>query len=331
MKRTHLIIIFIGASLTLSAQQEESRIDKQLTIFTDVLRELDMSYADTLNYDQLTEQTIHQMLRRVDPYTVYMPEDKTNDLRFMTTGKYGGIGALIMQRDDSVEIGGKTKKQRRVIISDPYEGMPAQKNDVRAGDCLLEVDGKNVLGKTTAEVSSLLRGTPHSIVKLKIQREGIDKPIIKEFEREDIKIAPVDFYGVVSPQVGYISFIEFTEGSADAFEAALDDMVRKDSITSLIIDLRDNGGGIIDEAIKLVNNFVDKGTVIVSTKGKQIASNRTYRTPRSAKYKDMPLAVLVNHSSASASEIVAGSLQDLDRATIIGTRTYGKGLVQSRS
>ena len=267
------------------AQNPTSRIDKALSIYNDVWRQLDICYADTLNYEQLVESSINQMLRKIDPYTVYMPEDKTRDLKFMTTGKYGGIGALIMQREDTTV---KGKKQTYVAISEPYEDKPAWRNDVRAGDKILMVDGVDVAGKTTAEVSKLLRGVPHSVVKLKLEREGEKKPIIKEFEREEIKINPVD-YATVTDGIGYILFADFTEGSSDIFRDSIDNMVKRSGISKLIIDLRGNGGGIIDEAIKIVGMFVEKGTEVVSTKGKNPSSVRTYRTPTEPRYPDMKI------------------------------------------
>lgn len=320
MKRIRTIL-FIGiltlCELPVFGQTNTVEADKWITIYNDVLRQLDINYADTINYERLVTNSIHQLLRQVDPYTVYIPEDKSSDLRLLTTGKYGGIGAMIMQR------------QGNVYISEPYEGMPAQRNDVRAGDRILEVDGKKTTGLNTSDVSSMLRGTPHTIVTLKLEREGEKKPITVSFEREEIKINPVGYYGIVAPKTGYIFFREFTDGSSDILANAIAEMVKSENITSLVLDLRGNGGGIIDEAVKIMSLFVDKGTEIVSTKGKKSDSNRTYRTPLQPKYKDMQLAVLVDENTASAAEIVSGSLQDLDRAVIIGKRTYGKGLVQS--
>ncbi|MCM1035592.1 MAG: S41 family peptidase [Paludibacter sp.] len=319
MKHHTLLTLFL-LLVTLSplcGQKTTGRIEKSLTIYNDVLRQLDINYADTLNYDDLVETSIQQMLRKVDPYTVYIPEDKTSDLRFMTTGKYGGIGAIIMQRGDTV------------CISQPYEGMPAQKNDVRAGDKIMTVDGKSAIGRSTSEISALLKGTPKSTVTLRLLREGVDKPIIRSFEREEIKISPIGYATALPNHIGYIAFTEFTENSAKLFQQTVDNLVEQDSITALIIDLRNNGGGIIDEAIHLLSAFLPKGTEVVCTKGRTQSSNRTYKTPLPPQYPDMPLVVIVNEHSASAAEIVAGALQDLDRATLIGTRTYGKGLVQS--
>ncbi len=319
-----------------NAKQPTSRVDESLSIYNDVLRQLDINYADTLNYEKLTETSINQMLRQLDPYTVYIPEDKTNDLRFMTTGKYGGIGAIIMQRTDTMQVSpqGGTEGGLGVYISNPYEGKPAQKADVRAGDKILEVDGKSALGKTTAEVSQMLRGTPGSEITIRLQRYGEEKPITRTFTREEIKMNPVDYATLISTQEGtkgscaYISFADFTEGSARIFSDTLDALVARGA-EALIIDLRGNGGGIIDEAVKILSNFLPKGTEVVSTKGRREGTDRTYRTPFAPKYPDMPIVVLVNNQSASAAEILSGALQDLDRATIIGTRTFGKGLVQN--
>lgn len=318
MKRNILLpVLAILISSALSAQKVTTRIDKSMSIYNDVMRQLDINYADTLNYEQMTETAINQMLRQVDPYTVYIPEDKTTNLKFMTTGKYGGIGAIIMQRGDTV------------WISEPYEGKPAQKNDVRAGDRIIEVDGTNVVGMTTSEVSSLLRGTPKSVVTLKLQRDGLTKPIVRSFEREEVKINPIAYAAALDYNIGFIAFTEFTENSAALFAQTLDDLVDNNHVQSLIIDLRSNGGGLIDEAVKLLGLFVDKGTAVVSTKGKVESSNRTYKTPTTPKYPNMPLLIIVDGNTASAAEIVAGALQDLDRATLIGEKTFGKGLVQT--
>ncbi|MCI7576282.1 MAG: S41 family peptidase [Bacteroidales bacterium] len=316
MKRYILVLCTALLSVSVPAQKTPE-IEKSLNIYNDVMRQLDINYADTIDVEDLVTTSIHQMLRKIDPYTVYIPKDKTNDLRFMTTGKYGGIGAVIMQRGDTV------------CINNPYEGMPAQLSDVRAGDKILEVNGVRVIKKTTAEVSDLLRGVPDSKITIKLKRDGEKKPLVKTFERQEIKISPIAYSTALNDSVGYIAFTEFTEKSAKEFKNALDELVAHHGTHSLILDLRSNGGGIIDEAIKIVNLFVDKGTEIVATKGKTANSHRTYKTTQQPSYPDMPLVVLVDHNSASAAEIVSGALQDLDRALIIGQRTYGKGLVQS--
>lgn len=318
MKRHFLITISVLCAVLASAATPATvRIDKNIAIFNDVLRQLDVAYTDTLNYDLLNETAIAAMLSKVDRYTVYVPKSKDDDLKRMTTGKYGGIGALIMQRDGFV------------YISDPYEGLPAQRNDVRAGDKLLQVDGHDCKGKSVSDVSSLLRGKAGTTVTLLLERQGEKKTIKKEFLREEIKLPTVDYAAMLTPEIGYISFQEFTENSAHEFRQVLDSLVQKGGCQRLIIDLRGNGGGLISEALSIVSYFVPKGTEVVSTKGKTEAASRTYKTTTAPAYPDMPLCVLVDRNSASASEITCGALQDLKRAKLIGEKTFGKGLVQN--
>lgn len=332
ISRKYMIAVLFMVGMPLMAQrQKTSRIDQSLTIYNDVMRQLDINYVDTLNYDDLTETAINAMLRKIDPYTVYYPKKKDDDLRMMTTGKYGGIGSIIQQRETKNKRG---EKERQIIIANPYEGKPAQRNGVQAGDRILSVDGISTKGQTVSEVSNNLRGVPGSEVTLLLERDGVEKPFTVSFAREDIHIDPITYYCTITADtlpeaVGYIGFSEFTTNSAREFAMALDDLYYNQNARALIIDLRGNGGGIVDEAISIVNLFVDKGTEIVSTKGKTQNSCRTYYTTSSARFPDLPLTILVDKNSASASEILSGSLQDLHRATLVGQRTFGKGLVQN--
>ena len=310
-----LIIPFLLLTINLLAESQTSRIDKNLTIYTDVMRQLDINYVDTLNYDDLIESSINQMLRKVDPYTMYIPKSEDDELRRMTQGKYGGVGALIMYRDSNV------------YVNELYEGMPAHLSGLLPGDRFITVDGMDCTGKNTKEVSDRLRGKPGTTISITMERDS--QLITKEVTRRDIHLPAVGCATVLQDSIGYIFFNEFTTNSAQELLVALDQMVQTNHIKRLIIDLRGNGGGLIDEAIQLVGFFVPKDTEVVSTKGKVERSNHSYKTKTSPIFPNMPLAVLVNNQSASASEIVAGALQDLKRATIIGERTFGKGLVQN--
>lgn len=293
------------------------QISKNLSIFNSVLREVDMYYVDTLKHEKMVKSSIDFMLQNMDPYTVYIPDTESEDITFMTTGEYGGIGAMI------------TKSKEGISISEPYEGMPAQRQGLKAGDILLEIDGTKTSGLTVAEASAKLKGTPSTEVHLKIKRYGEKKIIEKKFLREKIQIHPISYQKIVAPRTGYLLLNDFTEQAAMEFKSAVHEMIKKDSIQSLILDLRNNGGGLIDEAVKIMGYFVPKGTEIVSTKGKNISSDHTYKTPMEPIFPTMKIVVMVNSNSASASEILAGSIQDLDRGLIIGERTFGKGLVQN--
>lgn len=322
MKKVFSFILFLVCfsttlSATTAAEQRSFRISKNLSIFNSVFRELDMFYVDTLNYDKVMKTTLDQMLAKLDPYTVYMPEEETDDLKFMTTGEYAGIGAMIM------------KKDKEILISEPYEGMPAQRNDLRAGDVIIEVDGQKVDGLTVSEVSAKLKGTPNTLIKLKLKRLGEKKLVEKQFLREKIQVNPVGYSAKVADKVGYVLLNEFTDRAAIELKSSVAELIKQHKIESLVLDIRNNGGGLIDEAVKIVGYFVPKGTDVVTTKGKNSEAERTYKTPSEPIFPELRLVVLTNRSSASASEILSGSIQDLDRGVIVGERTFGKGLVQN--
>jgi len=320
-KALYFSMFFISICTTVFAapktEQRSFRISKNLSIFNTLFRELDLFYVDTLNYDKIVKNSIDNMLIKLDPYTVYMPEEETDDLKFMTTGEYAGIGAMIM------------KKDKDIYISEPYQGMPAQRNDLRAGDIIVEIDGKKTEGMSVSDVSARLKGTPNTIIHLKIKRLGEKKLLDKEFMREKIQVNPVGYSAEVVDKVGYVLLNEFTDRAALELRSAVNELIKQHQIESLVLDIRNNGGGLIDEAVKIIGYFVPKGTEVVTTKGKNKDADRTYKTPIEPIYPQMRLTVLTNRSSASASEILAGSIQDLDRGVIIGERTFGKGLVQN--
>ena len=307
-----LLLLF---TLPLLAGSNTARIDKNLTIYTDVMRQLDINYVDTLNYENLIKTSINAMLRQVDPYTVYIPKSEADNLRMMTQGKYGGIGSIILQRDSDV------------FISEPYEHMPAAEAGLLPGDKLLRVDTLDCHGKTTKQVSDCLRGNPGTKVQVTVLRD--QQTLTYSITRRDIHLPTVSYSTVYQDSIAYIAFSEFTQNSAQELLIALDQMVQSHKVTRLILDLRGNGGGLIDEAVQILGFFLPKGTEVVSTKGKIERVCHSYTTKTSPIYPTMPIVVMVDNHSASASEIVSGALQDLNRATIIGQRTYGKGLVQN--
>ena len=325
MFRTRFVNIVLLCSLFLvpvRAQQPTTRAAEVIDIFADVMRQVDVNYVDTLNYEVLTEAAIGAMLRKIDPYTVYYSKKQDKDLRMLTQGKYGGIGSIIQQRDGAT------------YAVNPYEGKPAQLAGILAGDKILSVDGKKTKGLTVSEVSNNLRGEPGTTVVLEIEREGVEKPFKVSIVREDIHLEPVSYATTLFADslpypIGYIAFAEFTEGSAQAFTNALDELYYNQGARALVMDLRGNGGGIVEEALQIVNLFVDRDTKVVETRGKVARSNNVYKTRNNPRYKDLPLVILVDKNSASASEIVSGALKDLGRATLIGQKTFGKGLVQN--
>ena len=321
MKKFRVLIVLIalagGSFISYSFVDNYFEISKNLDIFATLFRELNIYYVDETDPGKLVKKGIDAMLESLDPYTNYITESEIEDYRFMTTGQYGGIGALIQQKAD------------QVVVKDPYEGFPAQKADLRAGDIILEIDGKPTKGKRTDDVSKALKGQPKTPVKLLIQREGESKPIEKTIERDEIKVKSVPYYSNIGNNIGYIKLNAFTENAGKEVRDALTDLKEKNKIQSLILDLRGNPGGLLNEAVNIVNLFVDKGKEIVNTKGKASEWDKSYKAINNPVDTDIPVVLIVNSGSASASEIVSGSMQDLDRGVILGQRTFGKGLVQT--
>lgn len=316
-----IMSVFLAFTPTSSLKAQNSpdfEISKNLEILSSLYKELNTNYVDGINPSDLMKTGIDAMLDKLDPYTVYIPESEIEDFRFMTTGEYGGIGSLIHRQGDYI------------IISEPYENSPAQKSGLKAGDKILKINDKNASGKSVEDVSTILKGQPGTSFKLVIERQGEPKPLTFDIVREKITIDPVPYYGMLAGGFGYIKLNSFTQtASADVKKALLDLKAKNSSLGGLVLDLRDNGGGLLNEAVNIVNLFVKKNELVVSTKGKQSDKNRSYQTSMEPVDVNLPLVVLVNGNSASASEIVAGALQDLDRAVIVGSRTYGKGLVQN--
>lgn len=292
-------------------------VDKNLDIYYTLVRELNLFYVDDINPTDLVKTSIDKMLESLDPYTNYIPESDMEDFRFMTTGEYAGIGALISKHGD------------QIVIAEPYEGFPAQKSGLKAGDILLEVGGKSTENMSTEDVSNLLKGPAKKVVTVKVERPGKKKSFELDIVREKIQIDAVPYYGMLDDETGYIRLSNFTQNCGDEVKKAFTELKEQQGAKSLVLDLRSNPGGLLVEAVKIVNLFVPKGSEVVSTKGKVKQWDKTYKATENPIDTVMPMAVLVNRGSASASEIVAGALQDLDRAAIIGTRTFGKGLVQT--
>src|SRR5690554_6481716 len=291
-------------------------INKNIDIFNSVLRELDMFYVDSIEVNNLVQRTIESMLTRLDPYTEYYSEENIGDLQFLTTGEYAGIGAIISYKDSGV------------IINEPYEGLPADKAGLKAGDQILEIDDEDLRNANVRDVSNKLKGTPGTTINILIKRPGEEKERIVSVVREKIEMDPITYSNIVKDDIGYFHFGSFTSKSSDRVEETVKDLKSKGA-KSLIMDLRGNGGGILDEAVDIVNLFVPKGIEIVSTKGKLTQWDRSYHTREQPLDEIIPIVVLIDTGSASASEIVAGGMQDLDRAVLIGNRSFGKGLVQT--
>ena len=312
------LILALALLMPAHAQNEHSfSVSKNLDIFNSIYRQLDLFYVDSLEADKIVRVGIDAMLNELDPYTSYYPEEDMQDLKMMTTGKYGGVGSIIRQRKDSTG----------VIIFEPYPDMPAAEVGLQVGDLMLEIDGKSLKGQNTSEVSEQLRGEPGTTFVLKVQRPGEKKTREFKITRRNIKKSALPYYGMYG-NAGYIHLTEFIENcSKDVRKAFIN--LKEQGAKTLILDLRDNHGGLLTEAVDIVNLFVPKGLTIVETRGKLLAASSKYVTNNEPLDLDVPIVVLVNKETASAAEIVAGALQDLDRAVIVGNSTFGKGLVQS--
>jgi carboxyl-terminal processing protease len=312
-----VIAIFMLAGHSSGQESHNFQISKSLDIYSALLKELDMSYADEINPEDLTEEAIEAMLETLDPYTVFIPESRAEDFKMMTTGQYGGIGALIHQQDNYV------------VISAPYLGFPAQKSGLKAGDRIIQINGESAKGKSSSDVSDILKGQPGVTLKILVKPYGQEEQVLKEVVREKITIPNVPYYGMVEDHYAYIKLTNFTKNAGAEVKKAFLDLKNNHEVEGVIIDLRGNGGGLLYEAVNLTNLFVEKGQLVVTTKGKLSSKNHEHHTRSSALDTKIPVAVLVDKGSASASEIVAGAIQDLDRGIIIGQKTYGKGLVQN--
>lgn len=315
-----LLFFCLGASVQVSAQVVEnhnSKVSRNLEIFNEIYKALDMYYVDTLAADTVIGWAIDGMLMKVDPFTGYYPADD-DDLRQMATGKYAGIGSIIRFH----------KSNDRVVIDEPYENTPSQDAGLKAGDIILTIDGKDIKGMMPAKVTNLLRGEAGTTLELCFQRPGEDTPRTVHITRRTIQLPAIPFYGIMDDGIGYINLNSFTAGCAREMRHALLKLM-SEGAKRLVLDLRDNVGGAINEAVDITNLFLPKGVKVVYTKGKQASMNHEYSTTTDPIAPDLPLVVLVNGMSASSAEIVSGALQDMDRAVIMGTRTFGKGLVQA--
>ncbi|MBQ3749956.1 MAG: S41 family peptidase [Bacteroidales bacterium] len=313
-----IMTVLVGLMLMTSPlmAQNDFEIAKNVDILVSILKELNEKYADEISPGQLTQTAIDAMLESLDPYTVYYPESQIEDYRLMTTGQYGGVGALIMQRGDDV------------VISEPYEGSPAAKAGVRAGDIIRKVNNQSLEGKKSDDVSTAMKGQPGSTLVLEVFRPSANKTMTFNIVREEIKLPNIPYSGMLDNNIGYLKLDQFTDKAGSEVRESFMKL-KEEGMKYFILDLRNNGGGLEGEAVKIMNLFVDKGITIVENKGKIPEQQHVFKTVANPVDKDIPIVVLVNEHSASASEIVSGAFQDLDRAVIVGKKTYGKGLVQN--
>ncbi len=317
MTMAALLMMLFTAVPAQESKDHNFDVAKNMQVFNEIYGYLDLMYVDTLNADEMFGTAINSMLRSLDPYTVYYPEDKVGDIKTMITGKYVGIGSIIRYN----------QKLKRVVIDEPYEGSPAAEAGLRKGDIILSVDDSLMTDKDVSYVSSHLRGDPGTTFVLKIKRPATGKDMVMRITRRAIDMPAIPYYGLRKDSIGYLNLNGFTENCSKDFRRAFADMKHR-GMKALVLDLRGNGGGSLAEAVNIVNMFVPKGITLVKTAGKLQKMNRDYKTSNEPIDTVMPIAVLVDGETASSSEITCGSMQDLDRAVILGTRTYGKGLVQ---
>lgn len=316
-RKAALLLVVLFGLIGISTQLNDFEIAKNLEIFSNIYRELNTYYVDDLDPEYLMETGANAMLQSLDPYTNYIPVDEVAQFKSSITGKYGGVGASIIQ--------GK----QHVIISLPYEGGPAQVAGLKAGDKMLEIDGLSVVGKTVREVSGRMRGAANSIVQVKVQRIDTEQPIEFSLKRQEIKISNTPYLDILEGDIGYIVLSSFTENAGKNVGMALQALKAKNTLKGLVLDLRGNSGGLLTEAVNVANVFLKKGAKVVQIKGRDKERQQMFRTLNQPIDSEIPMCVLIDNNSASAAEIVAGSLQDLDRAVIIGQRSFGKGLVQN--
>lgn len=308
-----LLVVGISTGFLVTQETRDFRIAKNLDIFFSLFRELNTFYVDDIDPDKVIKSGIDNMLKTLDPYTVYFPESEADEFAIMTTGKYGGIGSLVRSSGEYV------------VINEVYKGFPADKAGIKPGDLLKKVDGISLKGFTTDKVSEKLKGNPGTPINITIERNGKESEY--PLKREKIIMPSVPYYGMIDSKTGYIRFSSFTQNCTDDVRNAVNALKSK-NVQQIILDLRGNPGGLLTEAVGVVNLFVAAGNEVVSTKGKVKQFDEDFKTSKQPVDEKIPLAVIINRGSASAAEIVAGALQDLDRAVIIGQRSYGKGLVQ---
>lgn len=311
--------MMILPSLLFADNQNDTYLDisKHQDIYNAILRELEINYVDSLDHKKMLKTSVDAMLATLDPYTQYFPESEQNDIKQLSSGEYAGIGAVI------------TQVKNKIYILEPFVNTPAYKNDILAGDQILEIDGVKLDGKNVSEASNMLRGTPGTEITLVLKRRGEKRELKKKFYREVIQTPTIAYSGVVRDSIGIIVVSDFIDRTFTDFQDALHDLVFKKHVKSLVVDLRNNGGGLVSQAVSIAGLFVPKGTTILTMKMKEGSGSKVYKTENEPLYPHMPLAFIVNENTASASEILSGSLQDLDRAVILGKRSFGKGLVQS--